>query len=164
MNDFFYNNQVCYKHFLFQIDPSELANIITTNKIRFSNAPLVWLKEVAAFLNSKIQIDVDDPTFSSYPPLYPLSSAPEEIRKSLADVLQDAGKANAQLFFDVTLTSLANDMSRGLYFFYYAFLIFYFHFVSEFHGCWFCYITILRFTKRCTKKYYVGHQYCTFLF
>lgn len=102
---------------MFQIDPAELANIITTNKIRFSNAPLVWLKEVAAFLNSKIQIDVDDPTFSSYPPLYPLSAVPEEIRRSLADVLQDAGKANAQLFFDVTLTSLANDMSRGLCFY-----------------------------------------------
>ncbi|XP_063894378.1 transmembrane protein 214 [Helicoverpa armigera] len=95
------------------IDAAELANIITTNKIRFSNAPLVWLKEVAAFLNSKIQIDVDDPTFASHPQLYPLSAAPNEIRKLLSDVLQDAGKANTQLFFDVTLTALANDMSRG---------------------------------------------------
>ncbi|KAF9416213.1 hypothetical protein HW555_006372 [Spodoptera exigua] len=92
---------------------AELANIITSNKIRFSNAPLVWLKEVAAFLNSKTQIDVEDPTFSSYPALFPLSAVPDEIRKSLSDVLHDAGKANAQLFFDVTLTALANDMSRG---------------------------------------------------
>lgn len=97
------------------MDAAELANIITSNKIRFSNAPLVWLKEVAAFLNSKTQIDVEDPTFSSYPPLYPLSAVPDEIRRSLSDVLHDAGKANAQLFFDVTLTALANDMSRGLY-------------------------------------------------
>lgn len=95
------------------MDAAELANIITSNKIRFSNAPLVWLKEVAAFLNSKTQIDVEDPTFSSYPPLYPLSAVPDEIRRSLSDVLHDAGKANAQLFFDVTLTALANDMSRG---------------------------------------------------
>ncbi|CAH0590493.1 unnamed protein product [Chrysodeixis includens] len=95
------------------LDAAELANIITTNKLRFSNAPLVWLKEVAAFLNSKIQIDVDDPTFASYPSLYPLSVVPEDIRNSLSSVLQDAGKANAQLFFDVTLTALANDMSRG---------------------------------------------------
>ncbi|KAH9631853.1 hypothetical protein HF086_014325 [Spodoptera exigua] len=95
------------------MDAAELANIITSNKIRFSNAPLVWLKEVAAFLNSKTQIDVEDPTFSSYPALFPLSAVPDEIRKSLSDVLHDAGKANAQLFFDVTLTALANDMSRG---------------------------------------------------
>ncbi|XP_053615013.1 transmembrane protein 214 [Plodia interpunctella] len=95
------------------IDPNELANIITTNKVRFSNAPLVWLKEVASFLNSKTQIEVDDPTFSNYPSTYPLSTLPPEIRTSLENVLQDAGKANAQLFFDVTLTALANDISRG---------------------------------------------------
>lgn len=95
------------------IDTTELANIITTNKIRFSNAPLVWLKEVANFLNSKTQIEVEDPTFSAQDPLYPLSVLPSEIKSSLEKVLTDAGKANAQLFFDVTLTALANDMSRG---------------------------------------------------
>lgn len=102
-----------YSFVLFQIDPSELASIIATNKLRFSNAPLVWLKEVANFLNSKTQIDVEDPTFSNNSPDYPLSVVPEEIRSSLENVLQDAGKANTQLFFDVTLTALANDMSRG---------------------------------------------------
>ncbi|XP_072942522.1 transmembrane protein 214 [Epargyreus clarus] len=95
------------------IDPTELATIITTNKVRFSNAPLVWLKEVASFLNSKIQIDVDDPTFSIYPLNYPTCVIPDTIRESLEKVLQEAGKANTQLFFDVTLTALANDMSRG---------------------------------------------------
>lgn len=88
--------------------------MITTNKIRFSNAPLVWLKEVANFLNSKIQIEIDDPTFSYYPSSYPLSAIPAEVKSSLESVLHDAGKANNQLFFDVTLTALANDMSRGL--------------------------------------------------
>lgn len=81
--------------------------------MRFSNAPLVWLKEIASFLNSKIQIDVDDPTFSHYPLNYPLCVMPEEIRTPLENVLHEAGKANAQLFFDVTLTAIANDMSRG---------------------------------------------------
>ncbi|XP_045521969.1 transmembrane protein 214 [Pieris brassicae] len=95
------------------IDATELANIIATNKLRFSNAPLVWLKELANFLNSKIPIDIDDPTFSNLPPNYPVSVLPIDIRASLDNVLRDAGKANTQLFFDVTLTALANDMSRG---------------------------------------------------
>ncbi|XP_068620080.1 transmembrane protein 214 [Battus philenor] len=95
------------------IELSELENVITTNKIRFSNAPLVWLKEVANFLNSKMQIEIDDPTFSTYPSSYPLSAIPSGIKKSLENVLRDAGKANNQLFFDVTLTAIANDMSRG---------------------------------------------------
>lgn len=95
------------------IDAAELASIITTNKVRYSNAPLVWLKELATFLNSKTQIEVEEPTFSNYDSLYPLSVMPEDIRSSLSGVLQDAGKANTQLFFDVTLTALANDMSRG---------------------------------------------------
>ncbi|CAG9795904.1 unnamed protein product [Diatraea saccharalis] len=95
------------------IDPEELSTIIATNKVRFSNAPLVWLKEVANFLNSKTQIEIDDPTFASSPSDYPLCIVPEPIRSSLENVLRDAGKANTQLFFDVTLTALANDMSRG---------------------------------------------------
>ncbi|XP_041984319.1 transmembrane protein 214 [Aricia agestis] len=95
------------------LDREELANIIATNKIRFSNAPLVWLKEVANFLNSKTQIEIEDPTFSSYDIKYPLCIVPNEVKKILEKVLLDAGKANTQLFFDVTLTTLANDMSRG---------------------------------------------------
>lgn len=87
--------------------------MIATNKARFTNAPLVWLKELANFINSKVQIEVEDPTFAAYDPLYPLSVLPAEIKRSLQGVLTDAGKANAQLFFDVTLTALANDMSRG---------------------------------------------------
>ncbi|XP_045501564.1 transmembrane protein 214 isoform X1 [Colias croceus] len=95
------------------IDATELANLIATNKVRFSNAPLVWLKELASFLNSKIPIDVDDPTFSHQPPTYPVNVLPIDIKATLDNVLRDAGKANTQLFFDVTLTALANDMSRG---------------------------------------------------
>ncbi|CAH0724228.1 unnamed protein product, partial [Brenthis ino] len=95
------------------IDIAELANVITTNKLRFSNAPLVWLKEVANFLNSKIQIDVDDSTFANYPPTYPLCVTPVPVKKALETVLRDSGKANTQIFFDVTLTTLANDMIRG---------------------------------------------------
>lgn len=111
----YYRVNVKYLQYFFQIDATELATIITTNKIRFSNAPLVWLKEVANFLNSKTQIEIDDPTFSQHPALYPLSVVPEDIKNCLESVLQDAGKSNAQLFFDITLTALANDMSRGLY-------------------------------------------------
>lgn len=98
----------------FQIDPTELATLIISNESRFSNAPLVWLKEVATFLNANIQIDVEDPTFSNQPKLYPLSAVPIDTRTILERVLADAGKSNTQLFFDVTLTALANDMSRGM--------------------------------------------------
>lgn len=70
---------------------------------------------MATFLNSKTQIDVEDPTFPNYPSLYPMSGVPIDIRALLESVLQEAGKANTQLFFDVTLTAVANDMSRGLY-------------------------------------------------
>ncbi|CAH0401163.1 unnamed protein product [Chilo suppressalis] len=95
------------------IELEELTTIIGTNKVRFSNAPLVWLKEVANFLNSKIQIEVEDPTFATNPSVYPLCVVPDGLRNCLENVLRDAGKANTQLFFDVTLTALANDMSRG---------------------------------------------------
>lgn len=81
--------------------------------MRFPNAPLVWLKELLIFLNSKVQINVEDPTFPNQPTLYPLSAVPIDIRTILESVLADSGKANTQLFFDVTLTAVANDMSKG---------------------------------------------------
>ncbi|GBP13949.1 Transmembrane protein 214-B [Eumeta japonica] len=94
------------------IDTTELIELINMNKARFMNAPLVWLKEVATYLNTKIPIDVNDPTFSNQIS-YPLSAAPKELKDTLQKVLQDAGKSNCQLFFEVTLTALANDMSKG---------------------------------------------------
>lgn len=101
------------EHAVYEIDLTELASIITTNKVRFSNAPLIWLKEVANFLNSKIQIEIDDPTFSDYNPNYPLCGIPDDVKSILQKLLEDAGWQDAQLFFDITLTALANDMSRG---------------------------------------------------
>lgn len=95
------------------IDPNDLSFVITSNKSRFSNAPLVWLKELAYYLNSKTQIEVEDPTFSKHPPAYPLCVLPTNVKDILVKMLQDAGKANCQIFFDVTLTAVANDMSRA---------------------------------------------------
>lgn len=73
----------------------------------------MWLKDVANFLNSKTQVEIDDPTFANHAPDYLVSLLPGEIKTLLSQVLRDAGKANAQLFYDVTLTAIANDLSRG---------------------------------------------------
>lgn len=74
------------------------------------------MKEIANFLNSKTQIDIEDPTFINRPPNFPLNVLPAEIKTLIDGTIKDAGKANVQLFFDSTLTALANDISRGNFF------------------------------------------------
>ncbi|KOC67817.1 Transmembrane protein 214-B [Habropoda laboriosa] len=54
------------------IDADELQIVLTTSQNRFPEAPLIWLKDLAAFLNVKIPIDKEDAVFSGKPKDYPL--------------------------------------------------------------------------------------------
>lgn len=45
-----------------------------SSKAGFSDMPIVWLKELAQFLNQKMPVDVPDPVFKSKPSSYPLSA------------------------------------------------------------------------------------------
>lgn len=83
------------------------------SKERFPDAPVVWLKELAAILNAKVAPDLNDPVFTTKPEAYPLSVVPAGIKQVMEKALQEAGKSNAQLFFDISLTAMANDMSKG---------------------------------------------------
>lgn len=84
-----------------------------TGQTRFPEAPLIWLKDLAAFLNVKIPIDKEDGVFSGKSKDYPLSIVPKQISSTLEKAVEMAGKQTAQIFYENTLTAMATDMVKG---------------------------------------------------
>lgn len=101
------------KDALNMIDADEIRNVLTTGQTRFPEAPLIWLKDLAAFLNVKIPVDKEDAIFSGKPKDYPLSIVPKPISSTLEKAIEMAGKQTAQLFYENTLTTMATDMVKG---------------------------------------------------
>lgn len=61
----------------------------------------------------RVIVDTPDPVFSNKPEGYPLSAVPAAIRQIMDKAVQKAGKANAQVFFDNSLTAMAMDLSKN---------------------------------------------------
>ncbi|KAG7200304.1 hypothetical protein KM043_017769 [Ampulex compressa] len=96
------------------INPTELSDVLATGQARFPEAPLIWLKDLAAFLNVKIAIDKEDAVFSGKPQDYPLSIVPKTIYATLEKAIDMAGQQTAQIFYENTLTTMATDMVKGV--------------------------------------------------
>ncbi|XP_012252880.2 transmembrane protein 214-A [Athalia rosae] len=95
------------------ISIEELKNILAANQARFPDAPLVWLKDILAYLCVKIPIESNDPTFGSKSVDYPLCAVPNTIRSVLESAINQAGSKTVQIFYENILTAMANDMVKG---------------------------------------------------
>ncbi|KAG9431285.1 transmembrane protein [Apis mellifera carnica] len=100
------------KDALNMINVAELHNVFINSQTRFPEAPLIWLKDLAAFLNIKIPVDKEDVIFSGKSKDYPLSIIPKSISSILEKAIDMAGKQTVQLFYENTLTNMATDMSK----------------------------------------------------
>ncbi|XP_011060330.1 PREDICTED: transmembrane protein 214-A isoform X2 [Acromyrmex echinatior] len=96
------------------IDPQELDELLATAQVRFPDAPLLWLKELNAFLNIKIPINKEDAIFSGKPKDYPLSLVPKTISSILERAVEMTGQQTIQIFYENTLTTMATDMVKGI--------------------------------------------------
>lgn len=99
---------------LLTISTEEFNLVYERSKTAFPETPIVWLKELTQYLNQKLPLEIQDPVFSNKPPGYPLSVMPVNLRNVLEKVIKDAGKTNSQLYFDIALTSMVTDLSKGL--------------------------------------------------
>ncbi|KAJ9600398.1 hypothetical protein L9F63_009326, partial [Diploptera punctata] len=93
------------------IDVKDLASELSIGKVRFQEAPLVWLKGLAEYLNLKL--DHTNPVAAHKSNEYPLCVLTGEIREILKQALKDAGETPVQHFYHICLSSMANDMSKG---------------------------------------------------
>ncbi|KAI4468656.1 transmembrane protein [Holotrichia oblita] len=96
------------------INVEDFKNKFETTKTLFPDAHLLWLKELAQFLNQKVTIEVIDPTFKNKAECFPYSAIPIPIRNVMEKAVKEAGKENVQVFYDISLQAMATDMSKGL--------------------------------------------------
>lgn len=86
--------------------------LLETNRIRFPDAPLIWLKDLVAYVNATIPQEKSDPTFQSSPETYPLSLISKPIRAIFEKVIKSGGPQNIQLFYEGTLLLMVKNMSN----------------------------------------------------
>ncbi|KAJ3646437.1 hypothetical protein Zmor_024025 [Zophobas morio] len=96
-----------------QIDVEEFNNVFEKSRSHFPDAPIVWLKDLAHFLNQKINIELQDPVFTQKPRNFPLNIVPSAITGVIEKAVHLANETNVQLFFDIALTSMVTDMSKN---------------------------------------------------
>ncbi|XP_022184928.2 transmembrane protein 214-A [Nilaparvata lugens] len=87
--------------------------VIETGKARFKEAPLVWLKSLASFLNLKLPVEQKEVTFTSKSFETPMGLLNPEIRNLIKKELKDVPEPIIQTLYDYCLTSMANDMTKG---------------------------------------------------
>lgn len=97
-----------------QIDPNEVQAVYLAN---VGGTGVSRLLDVARFLNGKIPIDQNDETYSTSSLDYPYSAVPFALKKELEKVINEASENNVQLFLELCLSSIANNMIKGTYLF-----------------------------------------------
>jgi hypothetical protein len=90
----------------------KLTRELETGQARFQDAPLMWLKGLADYLN--VKLEHSNPVLTPKTNDYPLCVLSGEIRDVLRRTVKDAGEAAIQHFFQMCLTAMADDMIRGL--------------------------------------------------
>jgi hypothetical protein len=90
----------------------ELASELEICQTRFQDAPVMWLKGLAEYLN--VKLEHSNPVLSPKANDYPLCVLSGEIRDILRRAVKEAGEAAVQQFFQLCLVAMADDMVRGL--------------------------------------------------
>lgn len=77
----------------------------------FTGNPSVWLKDLASYLNYKLQTPRMEPTLSQYPHDYPYSLVSRELRGIIRGLLTKAA-GSVELFFDHCLFTMLQELDK----------------------------------------------------
>ncbi|XP_043285072.1 transmembrane protein 214-A [Venturia canescens] len=95
------------------INVDELNELLENDKLKFPDAPLIWLKDMVSYLDAKIPAEKDELGFLKQPETYPLSFISKAVRTSLEKTIKVAGAENAQLCWEGTLATMVKNISNG---------------------------------------------------
>ncbi|XP_013399368.1 transmembrane protein 214-B [Lingula anatina] len=100
---------------LVKIDKSELELILTKDQATFPENPSVWLKDIASFINLKLEnVEEKDPVFADQPKDYPVCKLPKNLRSLLMNTLNQCSNQTLEIFWDHCIQSMVADMGKGL--------------------------------------------------
>ncbi|CAN8025177.1 unnamed protein product [Ixodes persulcatus] len=97
---------------LSQLEGDEIAQLMAEVELRFPSTPLLWLKDLAAFLNKRLEHTPESPNLAEHPTGFPLSGVSSGVRAQLRAAMSN--KALHGLFWEHCLSNLLTDFAKGL--------------------------------------------------
>uniref|UniRef100_A0A8C2RX38 Transmembrane protein 214 n=1 Tax=Capra hircus TaxID=9925 RepID=A0A8C2RX38_CAPHI len=93
------------------LDLADLQKELDKSQSVFSGNPSVWLKDLASYLNYKLQVPPSEPTLSQHPHDYPYSLVSRELRGIIRGLLAKAA-GSLELFFDHCLFTMLQELDK----------------------------------------------------
>lgn len=96
-----------------QIKLEDFQNLVAAVQAKYDRTPLLWLRTIDGYFDTMLNVEISDPVFSSKNHEYPLCLMPITLRSALKEALKSAGESNLQIYFEILLTHLAQEMTKG---------------------------------------------------
>ncbi|KAM6179704.1 transmembrane protein 214 [Erethizon dorsatum] len=93
------------------LDVAALQKELDKSQSVFTGNPSVWLKDLASYLNYKLQAPRSEPTLSQHPHDYPYSLVSRELRGIIRGLLTKA-PGSLELFFDHCLFTMLQELDK----------------------------------------------------
>lgn len=93
------------------LDVAALQKELDKSQSVFSGNPSVWLKDLASYLNYKLQAPLSEPTLSQHTHDYPYSLVSRELRGIIRGLLAKAAGC-LELFFDHCLFTMLQELDK----------------------------------------------------
>lgn len=93
------------------LDIVELKQELEKSQNLFPENPSIWVKDLAGYLNYKLQAPDTDPTLSSYTHDYPYSLAGKELKAIIKNLMSKCSDSLAE-FFDHCVYSMLREQDR----------------------------------------------------
>jgi len=92
-----------------------LEKALSHSKKAFPNSTLLWLKDVASFLNVHFEeVPFEDPVHANERPDFPSCELPSGSKQVVVRTLQGATNSVLEIFFHHCVKSMVTDLSKGL--------------------------------------------------
>ncbi|XP_066482875.1 transmembrane protein 214 [Tiliqua scincoides] len=93
------------------LDLSELQKELDKSMNMFPENPSVWVKDLAGYLNYKLQAPKSDPTLSPHPHDYPYCLVNKELRSHIKSLLSKSTDV-LELFFDHCIYAMLQELDK----------------------------------------------------
>lgn len=101
-----------------------LEKALGQTKKAFPNSTLLWLKDMASFLNYQFEaVPFEDPVHANERPDFPSCELPTGIKQVVVRTLQGATNNVLEIFFHHCVISMVTDLSKGLSFYGYQIVV-----------------------------------------
>lgn len=98
-----------------KLDAGEVGSLVAAVRLQFPSSPLVWLKDLAAFLNDRLsQGHYESATFAGQPMGYPLSALSRGVRTRLEEAMAPCSEQALDLFWEHCLNAMLQDGAKNL--------------------------------------------------